>query len=103
MGYALPKKGPNPMAMCRDNYGYGYVQAVNRSHLHWTWKLTGVGTPKHNIGMPLPKSAISPAALVDELWLIKDASRGRPRDNGPGNPVQGPRDYDPPRTSWDQL
>ena len=36
----LPKTGPNPMAMCRDNYGFGYVQAVNRTHLHWNWKMT---------------------------------------------------------------
>ena len=40
------------MAMCRDNYGFGYVQAANRTHLHWTWKLTGAGTPRD--GGPLP-------------------------------------------------
>ena len=99
----LPKTGPNPMAMCRDNYGYGYLQAVNHTHLHWTWKMTGVGTPKHNVGKLPPKSSIPPAALVDELWMIKDVSRARPKDHGNGNPMQGPRSYDAPRTSWDQL
>jgi hypothetical protein len=33
-----------PMAVCRDNYGYGKFQAVNKTHLHWTWSMTGVGT-----------------------------------------------------------
>jgi hypothetical protein len=34
------------MVTCRENYGYGYIQALNKSHLHWTWKYTGWGTPK---------------------------------------------------------
>ena len=96
-----------PMAVCRDNYGYGKMQAVNRTHLHWTWSMTGVGTPKPGVWEALckanatsleclqgplpPPSSIPPAAHVDELWLIKDK-----RIPG-GNPVQGPRDYDAPR------
>ena len=34
---------------------------------------------------------------MDELWLVKDA-----RQPG-GNPTQGPRDYDAPRTPHDAL
>ena len=77
----------NPMAICRDNYGFGRVQAVNRTHLHWTWKMTGVGTPVPGVweaecklnatsqacllGPLPPPSSIPAAARVDELWLVK--------------------------------
>lgn len=98
-----------PMAMCRDNYGYGKFQAVNKTHLHWTWSLTGVGTPKPGVWEALckanatsigclqgplpPPSSIPAAAHVDELWLVKDKAIPG------GNPVQGPRRYDAPSRS----
>lgn len=27
-----------PLAACRQNYGYGKLQGTNKTHLHWTWK-----------------------------------------------------------------
>ena len=94
-----------PMAICRDNYGYGYLQAVNKSHLHWTWKMTAVGTPKPptdnttTTTLP-PPSSVPEAAHFDELWIVKDKSRPH---LGGGNPNHGQRDYDAPRTPWHQL
>lgn len=101
------------MAICRDNYGFGRVQAVNKTHLHWAWKLTGVGTPKPGVWEaaceanrssetcldgPLPPMSSAPAAgHVDELWIIRDPSRPG------GNPTHGPRNYDAPRTAQSVL
>jgi hypothetical protein len=92
------------MAICRDNYGFGYLQAPNRTHLHWRWKMTAVGTPRPGPNgstpsrLPLP-SAVPEAAHVDELWIIKDKARR----GGAGNPHHGPRKYDAPRTEWGRL
>jgi hypothetical protein len=61
--------------------------------------MTGVGTPLLKVngthlkdpGPLPPPSSVPEAAHVDELWVIKDPARQG------GNPVQGPRDYDPVR------
>ena len=96
-----------------DNYGFGKVQAVNRTHLHWTWEMAAVGTPVCRPGDlaqganrpercfgPLPSPETVPeSAHVDELWIVKDPSKV-----GGGNPTLGPRLYDPPTAvSWERL
>ena len=58
----------------------------------------GVPLPTSTPSLELPAEICCPSsAHVDELWLVKDA-----RQPG-GNPTQGPRDYDAPRTPHDAL
>ena len=32
-------------AACANSYGYGTLNIVNRTHLHWKWEETGPATP----------------------------------------------------------
>ena len=50
------------------------------SHLHWNWKMNGVGTPRCNPTTGAnctlaPKSSIPREAQIDELWIVKDAKK----------------------------
>ena len=87
-GAAEPSSGPGscnglvdnpsidkPIAACRANYGYGYLQGTNKTHLHWSWKMSGVGTPscKDPANCTLmPEKDVPKSQLTDELWIIKD-------------------------------
>ena len=87
-GAAEPSSGPGscnglvdnpsidkPIASCRANYGYGYLQGTNKTHLHWSWKMSGVGTPscKDPANCTLmPEKDVPKSQLTDELWIIKD-------------------------------
>ena len=64
-----------PMAACRENYGYGYLQGTNRTHLHWTFKYAGYGTPKCAAPpCPQPDPSEWPETVFhDELWIVKKA------------------------------
>jgi hypothetical protein len=71
-----------PLAACRNNYGYGYLQGTNKTHLHWTWKYTGFGTPSCDAPpCQIPDASKWPDSVFhDELWLVKDAGSHGPRD-----------------------
>ena len=70
-----------PIAACRANYGYGYLQGTNKTHLHWTWKMTGVGTPvckdPSNCSL-MPAADVPKSQLTDELWIVKDKHKVTP-------------------------
>jgi hypothetical protein len=82
-----------PIAACRANYGYGYLQATNKTHLHWRWKMSGVGTPscKDPTNCTLMQERdVPPSQQHDELWIVKDKA---------SNPVlgtHGKRHWDAP-------
>jgi len=44
---------------CSGNYGYGYLQAVNASHLHVTWHTT------------VPVSGSPDPKFGDDFWIVK--------------------------------
>ena len=87
-GAAEPNTGPGscvggvanvsidkPIAACRANYGYGYLQAANRTHLHWRWKMSGVGTPSCTNPADchlISEKDVPLEARSDELWIVKD-------------------------------
>ena len=48
-----------PMAACRENYGYGYLQGTNRTHLHWTWEYAGFWhTVMQHTALPDPRPVL---------------------------------------------
>lgn len=69
------------MAACRENYGYGYLQATNATHLHWHYKYAGYGTPScTNPPCTPPNPSSWPESVFhDELWLVKQAGSHGPR------------------------
>jgi hypothetical protein len=70
--------------MCHGNYGYGYLQALNATHLHWSYKYAGFGTPQcPDDPYKMPGSCEPPdtsswpeTAFKDELWLIQEHGHG---------------------------
>ncbi len=64
-----------PLAACRGNYGSGFLQAVNRTHLHWWWTLYGVGTPVAKHDCPNGTLAGGPLADILEEGSIRREER----------------------------
>ena len=56
---------------CTD--GYGYLQGTNATHLHWTFKYAGYGTPTCAAPpCPQPDPSEWPDTVFhDELWIVK--------------------------------
>ena len=53
--------------------GYGYLQGTNATHLHWTFKYAGYGTPTCAAPpCPQPDPSEWPDTVFhDELWIVK--------------------------------
>ncbi len=91
-----------PMAACRENYGYGYLQATNATHLHWIFKYAGYGTPNCAAPpCPQPNPSEWPDTVFhDELWMVKKAgSHGMRHYDAPNrrhpSDTSSPKPYEP--------
>lgn len=45
--------------VCSGNYGYGWLQVLNATHLHWKWNTT------------VPVSGSPDPTFSDDLWIVK--------------------------------
>jgi hypothetical protein len=57
---------PKGTAFTSNAYGYGHLQVVNASHLHWTWEETGQRSLGDGSFQPVA------GAATDEFWLINN-------------------------------
>ena len=49
-------------------WGYGHLEVLNATHLHWTW--SEVGTKEGGVSRALPWGA---SANTDEAWIVRTA------------------------------
>eukprot|EP01116_Phalansterium_solitarium_P006924 TRINITY_DN19358_c0_g1_i1.p1 TRINITY_DN19358_c0_g1~~TRINITY_DN19358_c0_g1_i1.p1 ORF type:complete len:480 (-),score=165.38 TRINITY_DN19358_c0_g1_i1:262-1611(-) len=57
-GTPNPLDAAFPLATCSPNYGYGYLQVFNETHVHWWWQTT------------VPISQSPDPSYADDLWLV---------------------------------